>query len=47
MKALTDKRVGAEETNVAIVTSTPGARTKMHTHNHEQILYILSGNCGL
>jgi quercetin dioxygenase-like cupin family protein len=42
-KTLIDKDVGAEETKVAIVTFPPGARTKMHVHNHEQILYILSG----
>jgi quercetin dioxygenase-like cupin family protein len=40
-KTLVDKDVGAEETKVAIVTFPPGARTKMHVHNHEQILYIL------
>jgi quercetin dioxygenase-like cupin family protein len=43
MKTLIDKHVGAEETKVAIVTFPPGARTKMHVHNHEQTLYILSG----
>ena len=43
MKTLIDKQVGAEETKVAIVSFPPGARTKMHVHNHEQILYILSG----
>ena len=43
MKTLIDKHVGAEETKVAIVTFPPGARTKMHVHNHEQILYILNG----
>jgi quercetin dioxygenase-like cupin family protein len=43
MKTLIDKHVGAKETRVAIVTFPPGARTKMHIHNHEQILYILSG----
>jgi len=42
-KTLIDKHVGAEETKVAIVTFPPGARTKMHVHNHEQILYVLSG----
>jgi len=42
-KTLIDRQVGAEETKVAIVTFPPGARTKMHVHNHEQILYILSG----
>lgn len=43
IKTLIDKHVGAEETNVVIVTFPPGARTRMHTHNHEQILYILNG----
>jgi quercetin dioxygenase-like cupin family protein len=43
MKMLIDKQVGAEETQIAIVTFPPGARTKMHVHNHEQVLYILSG----
>jgi quercetin dioxygenase-like cupin family protein len=42
-KTLIDKRTGARETKVAIVTFPPGARTKMHVHDHEQILYILSG----
>jgi quercetin dioxygenase-like cupin family protein len=42
-KTLIDKDVGAEDTKVAIVTFPPGAHTKMHVHNHEQILYILSG----
>ena len=43
MKTLIDKQVGAEETTVAIVTFPPGARTKIHVHDHEQILFILSG----
>ena len=43
IKTLIDKRIGADETKVAIVTFPPGARTKMHVHTHEQILYILSG----
>jgi quercetin dioxygenase-like cupin family protein len=43
MKTLIDTHLGAQETRVAIVTFPPGARTKMHIHNHEQILYILSG----
>jgi quercetin dioxygenase-like cupin family protein len=43
IKTLIDKNVGADETTVAIVTFPPGARTKMHVHTHEQILYILSG----
>jgi hypothetical protein len=41
-KTLIDKHVSAEETRVAIVTFSFGARTKMHVHNHEQIVYILS-----
>jgi quercetin dioxygenase-like cupin family protein len=43
IKTLIDKNVGADQTKVAIVTFPPGARTKMHVHTHEQILYILSG----
>lgn len=43
VKTLVDKQGGARETKVAIVTFPPGARTKMHVHSHEQILYILSG----
>ena len=43
IKTLIDKQLGAEEIKAAIVTFSPGARTKMHVHDHEQILYILSG----
>ena len=43
IKRLIDTSIGAYETKVAIVTFPPGARTKMHIHTHEQILYILSG----
>ena len=43
VKMLIDKRLGAEEVKSAIVTFSAGARTKMHVHDHEQILYILSG----
>jgi len=42
-KTLIDKEIGAREMKAAIVTFAPGARTKMHVHDHEQILYILSG----
>ena len=43
MKTLIDKQIGAEEIKAAIVTFPAGARTKMHIHDHEQVLYILSG----
>jgi quercetin dioxygenase-like cupin family protein len=43
MKTLIDKNLGAQEMKAAIVTFAAGARTKMHVHSHEQILYILSG----
>lgn len=43
VKTLIDKQLGAEEIKAAIVTFSPGARTKMHVHDHEQVLYILSG----
>ena len=42
-KTLFDKALGAEEIKTAIVSFSPGARTKMHVHDHEQLLYILSG----
>lgn len=42
-KPLVDKSTGSKEFRAAIVTFSPGARTKMHTHDHEQVLYILSG----
>jgi len=42
-KTLIDKQLGAEEIKAAIVTFSAGARTKMHAHDHEQVLYILSG----
>lgn len=43
MKNLISEPTGPKEVKIAIVSFTPGARTKMHTHDHEQILYILSG----
>jgi quercetin dioxygenase-like cupin family protein len=43
IKTLIDGDVGAKETQMAIVTFSPGARTKFHVHDHEQILYILAG----
>ena len=43
MKTLIDAEIGADEIKAAIVTFSPGARTRFHTHDHEQILYILSG----
>jgi quercetin dioxygenase-like cupin family protein len=38
-----DNELGSEEIKTAIVTFSAGARTKMHVHDHQQILYILSG----
>jgi len=43
VKTLIDKQLGAEEIESAIVTFSAGARTKVHVHNHEQVLYIISG----
>jgi len=42
VKMLIDKPLGAEIKS-AIVTFSPGARTKMHVHDHEQVLYVTSG----
>jgi quercetin dioxygenase-like cupin family protein len=43
VKTLIDKQLGAKDMKAAIVSFPLGARTKLHTHSHEQILYILSG----
>ena len=43
MKTLIDREQGSHEIKSAIVTFPAGARTKMHTHDHEQLLFILSG----
>lgn len=43
MKTLLDGTPGARSLRVAIVTFPPGARAKTHIHDHEQVLYILSG----
>ena len=43
IKPLVDKSTGSKEVRAALVTFSPGAKTKMHTHDHEQILYILDG----
>ncbi len=43
VKTLIDKPLGAKEIKSAIVTFAPDARIKMHVHDHEQVLYIMSG----
>lgn len=40
---LIDQTIGSKEYRVSIVTFPPGTRNKFHIHDHEQILYILSG----
>lgn len=40
---LIDKDMGSKEYRAAIVTFPPGARNKFHTHDHEQILFIVDG----
>ncbi|GBC71378.1 Acireductone dioxygenase [Candidatus Calditenuaceae archaeon HR02] len=40
---LVNEELGSKEFLAAIVTFTPGSKTKSHTHNHEQILFILRG----
>lgn len=42
-KTLVDKHIGAKDMKAAIVSFPAGARTRVHVHSHEQILYILSG----
>ena len=43
IKTLVDASIGSKDFRTGIVTFSPGTRTKIHTHEHEQILYILSG----
>ena len=33
----------AKELMVGVITFEPGATTKMHTHDFEQVLYVISG----
>lgn len=33
----------AKTLRVAAVTFSPGARTKLHTHTHDQVLYVVAG----
>ncbi len=40
---LVDDRQGAEQLRLLSVTFGPGARTKLHTHTHEQVLVITEG----
>jgi quercetin dioxygenase-like cupin family protein len=38
-----NKQMGSTKINVARVTFPPGCRTTLHTHEHEQVLYIIEG----
>jgi quercetin dioxygenase-like cupin family protein len=40
---LIDDRQGAEQLRILSVTFSPGARTKLHYHTHEQVLVITEG----
>jgi quercetin dioxygenase-like cupin family protein len=40
---LVDSRHGAEQLRLLSVTFSPGARTKLHYHTHEQVLVITEG----
>ena len=33
----------AELLRIAAITFSPGARTKLHTHTHDQTLYVIAG----
>ncbi|MEM4198752.1 MAG: cupin domain-containing protein [Nitrososphaerota archaeon] len=43
VETLISEENGSKEFMAVIVTFSPGARTKPHTHDHEQILFILRG----
>lgn len=40
---LINRAVGSEELRAAIVSFPPGTRNKFHIHDHEQILFVISG----
>ncbi|MCS7145809.1 MAG: cupin domain-containing protein [Nitrososphaerota archaeon] len=40
---LISEDIGSKEYFAAIVTFRPGSRTKLHTHDHEQILFVVRG----
>jgi quercetin dioxygenase-like cupin family protein len=42
-RPLVDDRQGAEQMRLLSVTFSPGARTKLHYHTHEQVLIITEG----
>jgi len=41
--SLVDSATGSKEFKAAIVTFPPGTKNRFHTHDGEQILYILNG----
>jgi quercetin dioxygenase-like cupin family protein len=40
---LIDQATGSREYRASIITFPPGIKNKFHIHDHEQILYIISG----
>jgi len=43
VRPLVNPSVGAEKLSMGLVKFPPGARTKFHTHTHEQVLYVIEG----
>lgn len=43
VSTLISEDMGSKEYVAAIVTFSPGSRTKLHIHDHEQILFVLKG----
>ena len=43
VRPLVNPSVGAARLRMSVVKFPPGARTKFHTHTHEQVLYVLEG----
>ncbi len=42
-KTLVAESTGATDLNLSIVTFPPGVKNKLHAHEYDQVLYILSG----
>ncbi len=43
VRPLVNPAAGATKLSMAVVKFPPGARTKFHTHTHEQVLYVVEG----
>jgi quercetin dioxygenase-like cupin family protein len=43
IRSLVSKEVGSKDLTISIVSFPKGIRNTFHTHDHDQVLYVLSG----